>query len=271
MGNSGKISSPLYPETYEHSKSITWKIIVDPNYNIFIKFLDFSEKFESCGMPGLSVSKILNQLLFRANNYFSFKIYDGPDAEHPSLGSFCGFVLPKSVTTTSNIAFISLYADSISVGMKFLLEYNAVKKPTSNLTQIHIIDSKIKCGSKEVIDLSKLIVFNLTSPGYPNGFDSKLNCEWIFSTTPENHIAIALLDLDLGDTQHDFCFADRITVYEGVGGMQDWKYSKAVCHVNGTTLISVPSNYMKITFNSYNDNPNKTKFSAVALQGKIIY
>jgi hypothetical protein len=53
----------------------------------------------------------------------------------------------------------------------------------------------------------------ITSPGYPGGYDHMLNCEWIFETTPGNHLGITFNDMDL--EHFDSCFNDYVQVYKG--------------------------------------------------------
>jgi hypothetical protein len=52
-----------------------------------------------------------------------------------------------------------------------------------------------------------------TSPGYPEGYASMLNCEWIFETTPGNHLALAFLNMDV--EQSESCYLDSVKVYKG--------------------------------------------------------
>lgn len=52
-----------------------------------------------------------------------------------------------------------------------------------------------------------------TSPGYPDGYTYMLNCEWIFETTPGNHLGLMFTDMDL--EHYDTCYLDYVQVYKG--------------------------------------------------------
>jgi CUB domain. len=52
-----------------------------------------------------------------------------------------------------------------------------------------------------------------TSPGYPEGYADMLHCEWIFETTPGNHLGLTFSEMDL--EQSDSCILDYVQVYRG--------------------------------------------------------
>jgi len=52
-----------------------------------------------------------------------------------------------------------------------------------------------------------------TSPGYPEGYADMLNCEWIFETTPGNHLGLTFTDMAL--ESYDSCNVDYVQVYRG--------------------------------------------------------
>jgi hypothetical protein len=52
-----------------------------------------------------------------------------------------------------------------------------------------------------------------TSPGYPEGYAPMLNCEWIFETSPGNHLGLVFHDMDL--EQSSSCYLDYVQVYRG--------------------------------------------------------
>ena len=55
--------------------------------------------------------------------------------------------------------------------------------------------------------------YTLTSPGYPEGYDINLNCEWIFETAPNNHLSIYFQNMDLEVTYG--CYYDFVSIYSG--------------------------------------------------------
>lgn len=106
------------------------------------------------------------------------------------------------------------------------------------------------CGSKEVIDMTELKSYNLTSPGYPHGYAENLDCEWIFSTLPDYHLSIDFLKVDVENIIGQ-CLLDTITIYSGQEGTQDWNSVATICFPNATQSEEIhTSNLMKVTFQS---------------------
>jgi hypothetical protein len=52
-----------------------------------------------------------------------------------------------------------------------------------------------------------------SSPGYPEGYANMLNCEWIFETTPGNHLGLTFTDMALEQSYN--CYIDYVQVYRG--------------------------------------------------------
>jgi hypothetical protein len=52
-----------------------------------------------------------------------------------------------------------------------------------------------------------------TSPGYPEGYDHMLNCEWIFETLPGYRLGLVFHDMDLEESSS--CYLDYVQVYKG--------------------------------------------------------
>lgn len=103
--------------------------------------------------------------------------------------------------------------------------------------------------------------YTLKSPGYPDGYNHSLDCEWIFSTIPENHLQIDFyrVDLDYGTP----CLTDRVEVYSGRDGVEDWQLLSTVCLPNDTFRETIDSsNLMKVAFKT-DSYLNQTGFSAM--------
>lgn len=123
------------------------------------------------------------------------------------------------------------------------------------------------CGSKNIISLSKINFYNLNSPGYPKGYAKSLKCEWVFTTSPGNHLVLFLVNIDLQFNNMIVCYSDFITVYTGYEGTEDWKSLGSFCMPNDTYKSPlVASNFLKVKFET-DYYFNKTGFAAVVAQG----
>lgn len=200
-----------------------------------------------------------------------FQIYDGPDVNQPILGTFCGRFVPKAVTSSSNIVLVVLSCEPYNSGQKFLLNYRELAKPSTKLTpRLPTRGTAPNCGVKEVIDLAKLREYNFSSPGFPGGYGPRLNCEWIFATTPQNHIHLLFHEVSLDSrVSIKFCWTDSIKVYTGIDGTQSWKLINDLCLPNATDVLDlVTTNYMRVIFKS-DMLFNGTGFWATVFEGTL--
>ncbi|KAL3290304.1 hypothetical protein HHI36_023648 [Cryptolaemus montrouzieri] len=243
-GPSGQIGNPLYPNSFWSYGQFSWKVSVT-----FGKIISFTFKEMS-----------LESYTDVDCSFSDLKIYDGIDASAPLLKDFCGFTIPEPLKTTSNVAFIEADIKSVRTGTKFLIDWQEISSYVETPKNTTLIEG---CGSKEIIDVNTLKNYSLTSPGFPNGYSNDLNCEWIFSTTPMNHLRIIFGAIDLDNTVGylDNCYSDYVEVHSGKDGVQDWKLIKKICTYNESDLIFSTSNLMKVKFVS-NFYSNGSGFSA---------
>ena len=109
--------------------------------------------------------------------------------------------------------------------------------------------------------MNSLNNYTITSPGYPYGYAPDLTCEWIFSTTSENHLYIVFNDVNLAN-DFDTCILDRVDIYNGISISQNWELLTQICTPNITNANKFTStNLMKIVFKS-DSVLNQTGFSA---------
>lgn len=114
------------------------------------------------------------------------------------------------------------------------------------------------CGG--TFDIGTLENTTFTSPGYPNGYSQNLNCTWIFSTPPMNHLHLTFLDINLSNYASNFCIGDYIMLYNKNPEDQTWKYFKRFCRTNpSTTKLIEMSSEVKLQFIT-NSVRNETGF-----------
>lgn len=101
----------------------------------------------------------------------------------------------------------------------------------------------------------------MQSPGYPEGYANNLKCEWIFTTTQDNHIVGLLTDFNLdGSSIGETCFGDNIQIYSGIDGTQEWSLLQKICTKNSSMKTFEASNLMKVVFET-NAYLNSSGFS----------
>ncbi|KAF5295928.1 hypothetical protein FQR65_LT10359 [Abscondita terminalis] len=242
-GPFGNIASPLYPNYYYKTDTFSWTITVEFGKAVMVSFIDFY--LETYSDEECFGSKL--------------EVYDGYDTDAPLLREICGLTLPESIKSTSNIINIKMNYDSVRRGSRFLLEWIEIdiesKTPSNTNKEVE------GCGSNDIIDMTDVVLYDLTSPGYPNGYDVNLNCEWIFSTKPGHHIVINFVKVDL-EVYGDTCLSDTVKIYNKVEDGEGWKLISEVCHPNHTGEGRIHgSSLVKIAFIT-DGYTNKTGFEA---------
>ncbi|KAK5640278.1 hypothetical protein RI129_011089 [Pyrocoelia pectoralis] len=241
-GPMGQIASPLYPHYYTKNEEFSWTITVTFGQAILISFVDFYVETYSDN------DCFLNKM----------EIYDGYNDEGRLIETLCGINLPNSVRSSSNVVFIKMVYDSIRHGSRFLLNWIEIEIMPKESTSVKPIVEG--CGYNGVIDMTSRKIYVLKSPGYPNGYDNDLNCEWIFSTSPGYHLSVGFVRIDLEATQES-CYADNINIYNKAMGSDDWNLVATICNINGTARPIHASNLIKVQFVT-DSSVNGTGFDA---------
>ncbi|RZC32589.1 cubilin, partial [Asbolus verrucosus] len=231
-GTSGRIVSPLYSQPYPLYGDFSWKITV--NY-------------------GKRILLTVKQLYLEEGDGMCFSeidVYDGSDSNAPSLGEICGSVPPDAMKTTSNVVFIKFSGYSTTrSATRFILEWLQLDTNVQNT-----LPKTKGCGSKDPIDLNSWKNFTvITSPGYPNGYDHNLNCEWTITTIAMNHLDIYFSEMNLQRSYGSVCYADYVEVRNGGFPdspiLGDGKY----CGVLAPFTLNTTSNSAYIKFFGFNE------------------
>ncbi|KAJ8727244.1 hypothetical protein PYW08_015641 [Mythimna loreyi] len=189
-GDSGEISSPLYPTRYLGSGEYSWRVFVSGSDTISIT-LD-----------------VLNIYSHTEVNYNKLTIYDGYDSTAPILEELNGVLVEtKVIETSSSVVYITLTTDESNTGSKFHMSWakaSRIDEPEN--------EDKINCGSNEtVIVLAGNNNITFTSPNYPNEYSDNLICEWVYKSEIGKHLTLNFLDFNIEDTHS--CFADSVSIY----------------------------------------------------------
>ncbi|KAG7161827.1 Cubilin-like 2 [Homarus americanus] len=194
-GESGEVTSPLYPHTYMGAEDITWTITVPWGKYVSITFLDMD--IES------------NPVVDECNA--GLVIYNGPSSEYSSvLGTFCGYETPSEpILTGRRSVLVRLNFRHVHEGSRFKFRYDAVSR-SENMGQSHLAGASNNCSYMVSINGSS----EISNPGHP-GYANNLNCEWIIEAPPHEKIKIFIM-FELEESSS--CFYDYIGVYDVCGG-----------------------------------------------------
>ncbi|XP_018577861.1 cubilin-like [Anoplophora glabripennis] len=229
-GPRGTIASPMYPQSYYDYGTFAWKITVAPRKRILLSFKDFYVESYS-------------DECFSAN----FMVYDGVDETAPELKSICGIELPDPIKSSTNILYITMEYSYVRMGSKFLVEWLEISNERTNISSG---TTNKDCGSSEVIDINTVGSYDLTSPGYPNGYKNNLNCEWIFSTISMNHLMVYIIDMNLKNFYGRvyFCNDDYVSLYQKRSKDNDWELVKKICNTEEQQKNYQFTNLLKVQF-----------------------
>lgn len=186
-----------------------------------------------------------------------FQIYDGYDDTAPSLIDLCtiGNNL-TTATTSSNVVYIQTnllrYTRSWSMN---ILWRKLLKSEIPTITE-QIFDAK--CGNQSTnIVLTNYTSYNLSSPGFPYGYDSYLNCSWIASTNISSmHPVFHFETLDL-ETQDD-CLNDYVEIFSSSDSIE-WTSLARRCKLSMLNPYFSGEKFLKLNFNT-NYYQNRTGF-----------
>ncbi|KAL3836256.1 hypothetical protein ACJMK2_021695 [Sinanodonta woodiana] len=136
----GTISSPNYPNNYDHNDACSWLIMAPEGTQIRIDFHELNmERHPSC-------------------NYDYLELFNGPYASSPSIGRMCGDSLPASFTSQSNAVRINFFTDTSMSARGFMLTYTFI---TGGCGGLYHSSSGF-----------------LSSPNWPRSYPHNVECIW---------------------------------------------------------------------------------------------
>lgn len=108
----------------------------------------------------------------------------------------------------------------------FKFRYRAIQ-PTASASTPAPVDG---CGHNAITLMNATHVVNFTSPGYPHGYATRLNCSWtVTSAHPDYHPILHFIDMDVEDSTD--CVGDFVKV-SGSKDVFNWKELTRVCNLN---------------------------------------
>jgi cubilin len=237
QGESGKIESPNYPNYFRKEHVATYRITVQQGSVIRLVFNDFhmdEEDPDDC--------------------YSNIQIYNGFDDTAVLLGEEICQEPPAPIISEANIIFVKV-RNGLHSKTRFQIGWSRVDR---NLTD----DSKNSLCGDQIISLNNAsTVVNITSPGFPDGYDHNIRCEWtVLSKDPNYHPIIRFTDVDLEDIPN--CDADHVKIS---GNLPDgsWREQEKICMMDiRERKIYHGTPNLKVEFIS-DYSRNETGFSAL--------
>ncbi|VDO96888.1 unnamed protein product [Soboliphyme baturini] len=165
---SGQLTSPSFPDDYPNDKECTWHFVTTPGHRLQLVFTEFEiEPHQDCA-------------------YDRVELYDGPSAEAPSLGRYCGPKPPEKMLSSRNELSMVFHSDS-SVQRKV-------------------------CGGVLRADRTVGYVYSHAMYGGSN-YENRLACEWAIIATDDMSVEIQFTNFELEEEVH--CEYDYVEVYDG--------------------------------------------------------
>ncbi|XP_055914618.1 cubilin homolog isoform X2 [Eupeodes corollae] len=230
-GTEGIIESPRYPAFLITLADYSWRISV-PRGNLILLSVDYMYKTSTL-------------------NNIKIKIYNGYDDQadliQPSQSNL--------IRSDTNYLFIKG-----SLGL-FRFHWYRVSKEFMDSNKTIIEETPSSCASN-IISVGSSVSTVLQSPGYPEGYDSNLNCSWtLVPIEIGSHAVVKFQKIDLED-QAD-CMADSVNIYSSTD-MTNWKHLQTICKLKSNTDLQIAGDkFLKVVFLT-DFGVNKTGFSATA-------
>ena len=227
-GSAGEIASPLYPlHMFGYGWfSYHWTITVAEGKKIEIIFEDFdlNEEYDCY--------------------YNSISIYDGDDTSGEVIYNGCTMSQDTRIISISNMVYIQFSGQTSSkYGSKFKLRWNEISSASRLLPSTQ--SSSTQCGENLLLDPSGNITY-IRSPGWPRNYDNNLNCEWIISTATDMKVQLTISSINLESSYR--CRYDRLTIYDGMYGTENWNKTGDYCRRSQTQTLFSTGSMMKVVF-----------------------
>ncbi|RWS30688.1 cubilin-like protein [Leptotrombidium deliense] len=169
----GSVVSPNYSSDYENNIECEWFIEVDPSYHLNFSF---SGRFDiEMSRDCVNDYVLIEELL---------------NGEWSAVGRFCGRNLVTGILTKSHKARVTFRTNERIQGNGFYLTY------------------EIACG--DIFTDNEGVI---TSPGYPDGYENNLKCEYLIQLKSSDFIQLEFEDFEI-ELESGACAADSVVIYK---------------------------------------------------------
>lgn len=206
----GVITSPLYPNPYEHSRICLYEILAPTGKAVSLHFEDF--EIEDTSFPDCDFDFV--------------KIIDGFEENSTEIGKYCGDSVPPDVVSSLNVLLLKFQSD-VSISTKgFKATYSFID---------------LKCGG-----VIKSLGHEIQPPKQSNSilYEHDADCVWII-VAPKGFIV--QLTFQSFHMEHSTdCALDSVTLYEGT--VNNGSKIQSYCGQNLPPTIQSASNVLSIKF-----------------------
>lgn len=156
------------------------------------------------------------------------QIYDGYDSASGVLATIETDNIPTdAIVSTTNIVLLEFQINTFSES-KFKLIWDQV--PNDILDKSANGTNTLNCTKNSVYTIDKTEVLKMRSPGWPEGYDGNIYCQWTFLPASMGyHVALTFLTIDL--EQVPGCLADFVRVGNS-NSMENFNQSTRMCSLN---------------------------------------
>ncbi|XP_070564554.1 cubilin-like [Ptychodera flava] len=220
-GNMVQITSPNYPDRYDHNSYCEWYV------------------------EGSTEGKVL---IVHIRDFVTERWFDVVDIGEGSdnsdrdsvVHSVSGFIAPFEYWTSStHQIWLTFTTDSSFRYRGFLLEIEEVDEdatvPTPKPQPTDDPPAVVECGSNHTIPANGYL--NLTSPNYPDNYDNDMNCVWYYQTETGNRIDVTFIFFDT-EYCHDY--------FEVGNGANHMELSTSIVRVSGDYSSEPPNSVTSI-------------------------
>ncbi|XP_024214976.1 cubilin [Halyomorpha halys] len=134
----------------------------------------------------------------------ALEVYDGPSEKNELIGRYCGTLIPRSLSSSSNY-----------ISFRFVTNGNG----QAGGFKISVKPHFSSCGTS-ILNVQETPKF-ITSPNYEDNYPVNINCRWLLIGSRFRYIKIHFIDLDIEDTSE--CSGDRLEIMDEA--VLPWKYS----------------------------------------------
>ncbi|KAL9905968.1 cubilin 2 isoform 1-T1 [Glossina fuscipes fuscipes] len=190
----GLIQAPPVKAAGNEEEPFSWRVLVSRESYISLEFLQYTD---------------------------GLKLFDGYD--NAALEVEISSVMPWRFVSSTDVLFL----ETVNLNLEyFLLNWtNTNRKPISQ----NVTNSK--CYADQFL-ISPARV-NVSSPGYPRGYENNLNCRWVYKPElPTEHVVVALYRVKLEIS--DSCNVDYLKVSTSTD-LERWHTEVRICNSTSET------------------------------------
>jgi len=228
--STGFILSPNYPLPYDPNTDCEYRIVVEEDRSILVRFAVFDVEYWGNCMNDRLVA------------------YNGLSTGSLELGSFCGSFRPPDIISTSNKMLLKLVSDTSKQGFGFYASYTAISPQLAEPGS---------CGG-----VIRGITGKFNSPNFPKSYyPNDQTCVWHIKSDRSNH-QVVLKFHKFHIEYSEGCAYDSVTVYGKSDDTEEIKSLGKFCKLSQIPDELVSSgNQMYVIFSS-DSSGNNVGFSA---------